>query len=250
MKNTETEKIYLKKSRKTEFHSDESWAVSYSDLLMVLMSFFIVFFKINDEESVRQESFNNVLLKLEKVATVKKVTKVEDKLDRNSETAKKSNRTIVNIELGKNTSNTRELASFSKKLKADNVSESFKGNKNEATVGNEKLEINIDLANNLYGLGMYDVNSEVQKQLDKIINIVKNDISGLQLIIIGHTDKLRFNKASKGVINNNLILSSLRAAKAVEYLVGQGLPEEKVFVQGLNGQPRDTRSLTVRLREL
>ncbi len=241
---------FSKRSKKHSHEDGEGWAVSYSDLLMVLMSFFIVFYSVNDSEEIKKESFNNVLIKLKSLGEIQQLNKENSALS--------DSKVYLNLKLDINDlpskTKSRELASLKRNSMADSLSKSFKGVKDSEVAkdeqfANKKVEVEIDLPHNIYKRGAYSVDSEVKKHLDKITHILKDDLKGLQIIIVGHTDKTKF-KETQQVINNNLILSSLRAAKAVEYLISIGLPEEKVFVQGLNGQPRDSRSLSVRLREI
>lgn len=219
-------------------HDNEGWAVSYSDLLMVLMSFFIVYFNINNEKSNKRDHLHSLILKLEKIGKLEHVVLPQVG----------TNKDKLRLRLNTNEEANRIPSSINLDTIAGNISNGFTKNGELNKIG--KLEIDIDLPKDIYETGKFEINNQVQGELRKVLSLVKDDIDSIQLVIIGHTDKLPFHKNNKNIVNNNLILSSLRAAKAVEFLVGNGLPESKVFVQGLNDQPRNTRSLSVRLREI
>lgn len=204
----------VRKKVNTHYEVSEGWAVSYSDLLMVLMSFFILYFNIDGKKSDHEE-FQKIILTLENDPTIKKEFKTLERIPANN-----SKKDIIN-----------------------GISNAF-GNKKAKE--NINKEITINLPKNIYNIGEYSLNKSVQKNLDHILNLISDKKRNIDFFIIGHTDNLKFKK-NKEVLNSNLALSSMRAVKAVEYMLKKGINSKQIFVQGLDGQPRNTRSLSIRM---
>ncbi len=204
----------VKKARRTNhYENSEGWAVSYSDLLMVLMSFFIIYFNLND------------------VGKNDHIQKLAFKL-MNSDVLKDQN-FVVNPE--------RKIAT---KDIGESLNISFNNSKKiEKPIYKEFI---IDLPPNIYDIGKYDLSQSVVQKLESVFKLLEEHKEKLDVYFIGHTDSLKF-KENKEVINSNLILSSMRAARAVEFAIKKGFDENQVFVQGLKARPRDTRSLSIRL---
>lgn len=241
--------------KRSKLHLDhsEGWAVSYSDLLMVLMSFFIIYFSINDKNSSGNAELNSVILKLAKVSNLEGI---DDKYLGNKEKTKvfKMKFKKANLEdpLG-GISSDNKIKSIIEKERSKGLDRSIASaftNKSQMVAPGKKasLEVELDLPDNLYGIGKYEVNNSVKSELKRFLKVIGNDLKSIQIVVTGHTDSLVFNEKNKRVVNNNLILSSMRAAKAVEYLVANGVSKDLILVQGLHDQPRNTRSLSLRVR--
>ena len=217
-----TKKARRRKKGHTSFETDEGWAVSYSDLLMVLMSFFIIYFNIDSSKESTKSEFKKIVLQLENITKTKKVS--------------------ANF-ASKEEPKDREPASNKNIGLSGLLAES-----NEKTI-EKKKEILIDLSDNLYGRNQFNLNKSVKSELDQVLDVIDASKNKLNIIFIGHTDKVKFNKSSTEVINNNIVLSSMRAARAVEYAIGKGFSNDQVFVQGTSQQNRNSRSLSIKLLE-
>ncbi len=199
-------------ARKTYYyHDSEGWAVSYSDLLMVLMSFFIIYFNIDGGDNTPLQKLAFELM--------------EDK-------SLKDQSFIVNP--------SREVAGNSL---TEGLNIGFNNKPTEKPIYKEFI---IDLPPNIYSVGNYELSNQAKEKLNKVFNLIEKYKADLDIYFIGHTDSQKFKK-NKEIINSNLILSSMRSARAVEYAIKNGFDENQVYVQGLKGRPRDTRSLSLRL---
>ena len=69
-----------------------------------------------------------------------------------------------------------------------------------------------------------DLRRDVKRYLDRLIAYVKEDPSVLSIYIDGHTD-------SQGVRNENLLKSQRRAERILDYLLEQGLEQEKIVTR-------------------
>lgn len=276
-----------RKRRKTNMHHEdgEGWAVSYSDMLMVLMSFFIIFFNLDDSPPSHLTGLIEVLrddsLSFEMKNDVDKV-KSEGYVKKGTDSGRgiaavNKNAEVRGGELGK------KLSTFfnptTKKGESDYPP--YKGNGHAGTMpkgiqggvtysrikpkkqkvgkwgsilekNDNKSEykggIVIDFQDNLYRLGGYQLDQKSQKEIQRILKMILPYKDGLNVVFIGHSDSVPL-KSAKKTIDSNMILSTMRAAKAVEYAVDNGFDPLWVSSQGLAQNTRNTRSLSIRIME-
>ncbi|MBF0315980.1 MAG: hypothetical protein HQK50_08770 [Oligoflexia bacterium] len=203
--------------RKSKRETSSSWAISYADFLMVLLSFFVIFFSTNPK---------TILFQLTKVVN-------EDKKLRPVSTPSQS------MALPATTTSTSlptvaRLQSVKVQLKRSNINTSFKGNK-----------LILQFPHNIYSLGQYD---PPEKLINDIVTILKSHKKNLIVTVIGYTDQKQFTQKNKTLINDNLTLAGLRAAKAASYLQ-KNLPFMQIKTQGESGLTRETRSISFVVEE-
>lgn len=264
------------KSRRKKGHEEggESWAVSYADLLMVLMSFFIIFFSQDEKDSS-----NNLLSKIisglhtqtgaqiideEGKPVVAKSAKffpgfsgkdtdddVEAEVTINTNSVLERSPASVQTETIKDISSGTNFKLIISRIKSTNIDlqekESTASNSKE-NLDHSKLGLQIDLNENIYHPGSYILTNSAQTQLDKILVGLSPYKGKINLVFVGHTDDIPI-KGGKKVIESNMILSSLRASKAVEFAISKGFSPYWVSAQGLAEFSRNTRSLSLRVME-
>ena len=87
------------------------------------------------------------------------------------------------------------------------------------------IKDSVTISENIYyNSGEYQILPEAKKQLDKIVNIMKNDPQ-LMVEIMSHTD-------SRSSSDYNMKLSQDRAKATVDYFIAQGIPKERVSGKG------------------
>jgi flagellar motor protein MotB len=274
-----------RRRRSTMHHEDgEGWAVSYSDMLMVLMSFFIIFFNLDDSppshlsgllENLRNDSLSFELkdegesknhddLKLKAAskrspASVIKESKTDGGALGKTLTNFFSGSSIESKDIkakGDGSPNNLETMPTGlkggiafkkiepKKLKDDKWSKIL----NDKESSNYKGGVVIDFRNNLYPLGQYELKKDSKKEIERVLKLIEPYKEGLSIVFIGHSDSVPVTSKRK-TIDSNMILSTLRAAKAVEYAVEKGFDPLWVSSQGLAEYTRNTRSLSIRVME-
>lgn len=87
-----------------------------------------------------------------------------------------------------------------------------------------------------------------KKKLEKLFKVLKPYQDYINVVFVRHTDQVPI-KNKFGIIDSNLTLSHLRAAKAVEFAINSGFNPMWVSSQGLSKFTRNTRSLSVRIME-
>jgi flagellar motor protein MotB len=189
-------------------HSAESWAVSYADFLMVLLSFFIVFYSF-DEKSV----LHNVVVSISKTTGG----------------AVDSNKTGA---MGGDVPD----GIFNHKVLTE-VSAMFRDAKVEAVVSKERIVV--DLPDNIYPIGGYKVPAE---KLDAILKSLEKYQAELSITVMGHADGVGFQNKTR-VVKDNLTLSSMRAAYASSH-IQEVLPQAQVWIQASDDSKRKTRSIS------
>lgn len=273
----------------------EGWAVSYSDMLMVILSFFIIFYNTEEgkgetagavESLVHQLRLDQLSLEIDPVTgqvVDKKVVAQEPEqiipgFPKGTGTEEKKvdelSRKIASFFSGKKKKQqggfgkkeglgsgenmgddvgikdeldgvtftmiepkkTREDGKWNRILKQTNDPSAYKGG------------ILIDFKDDLYGRGSVDLSIKAMAEIKRVLDLVKPYEKKLNIVFIGHTDSIPF-KGSRGMVNSNMILSSLRAAKAVEFAIDRGFDHMWVSSQGLSKHVRNTRSLSIRIME-
>lgn len=193
--------------------SDSSWAISFSDILMIVLCFFVVFFET-------EENFSLIKTKIEKVVGSK---------------SGEYPRPGTGLDI-----------TAPKHIK---IAEVLKDLPVTLTISPKK-EIVIDLPNNIYPIGYYSPNAEVKKITKKILDALAGFKNEIYLTVVGHTDQIPWaKKHHQRIINTDLRLGSMRAVYAAEYIIKQDiLPSDSVLIAGKQSHSRDTRSLSFAIR--
>ncbi len=220
-KNVDLSNLIIRPQRK--LGEDDSlqflWAVSYSDLLMVLLSFFIVFFDPNKEESKsRLAVVSRSLEKLKGVAVAKTSVPV-------------SSPSAVAFNGLKEV----KLSLDSSRIKYHSF-------------GSNSDSITIDFPDGFYGPGKYEVTREIREKLSEVLSAIQASKSSVRLVFVGHTDSMPLNVLlHKNVLNSNQDLSGIRASRALNFAREMGFAANQLTTEGAGSEIRNTRSLSIRI---
>ena len=237
-----------KKSGCEEDSLEFLWAVSYSDMLMVLVSFFIIYFNINAVEKERSVApidqlkfmLHEKLNAQEMIPSTGKVV-VPDNPEK-----------IIQAKIGKIINGINRQISVNEETR-DHTSLLMTDLKNleKKEIGVETVPfkgIVIDFPDNIYELGQFELNDKVENDISLLLDTLKSYQDNFNFVFIGHSDSMPL-KASRKIIKDNLTLSSLRAIKAVELAISKGINPMWVSAQGMDKYSRSTRSLSLRIIE-
>ena len=196
------------RSKKVEAaHGDShGWAVSYADLLMVLLSFFVLYF------SFAEENPNTVHEKMQRMALAMKGLP-QDALPGRKPQAE-------------------DLADLEKYLKIDGVT---------VTQVDDKLVL--DLEKSVFRPADFVMSPSVRTQVDAVMAKLMPLKEGLALTVIGHADALGLRPRNE-FLQDNFDLSSLRALRALKYVLGKGFPETHASARAASHFDRNTRSIS------
>jgi flagellar motor protein MotB len=197
------------------------WAVSYSDLLMVLMSFFVIYFSFDDSSSAKTGILN-----------IAKSMKGEVVAGSSADAGTMKNGHDGGV--GSYAKGTNE--SFRKRLEELNVKVETPGS---------ALMLNLD--SDIFALGQFELNDQTQTQLKEILKIVEPYKNEIEIVVIGHSDTKHIGRKNN-YLTNNFDLSSLRALKALQFVIDQGFPSEQISAQGAGENARNSRSISLKIQ--
>ena len=209
----------LRVTRKTnvhvQSHGGEGWAISYADMLMVLLSFFVMFFSLKDEhpETFDQE-LKKISMSMEAGAKDKKAVKGAEPAAPMKEPAAK---------------NYSELASA---LKIQGVS-----------VIDEKTQLVVTLDDAAFKSAGFSPNRAIRGRVDEIMQKLKPFNKSIQLTVVGHTDSRRLVPRNE-FLADNFDLSSLRALHVLKYVLARGFPERRATARAAASFDRAARSVS------
>jgi flagellar motor protein MotB len=218
-----------------DFPEDEghSWAVSYADFLMTLLSFFIIFFSINGDDEKLQ--LKTLLAKMRQEQN----EEIKLKTDTN---AKKT------IFMPNN--NAHDGLPRSKKY-GDLRSDQFENSLTRLGITIEYMEDGgffvLKLPNDMYAPGEISLNSNAKEIMKKFFHTIKPFENEVDVTIIGHTDQEQVSKRNPAsLIQSNFDISVLRASKALQFAVNDlEISVERLSAKGTADTKRSTRSLSI-----
>lgn len=209
----------------TKFHLEDDtghlWAVSYADFLMVLLSFFILFFSVN---------------KKDKDTIISIISQVKQKgLGSGQEGTKgvgSASRTTAGV------GNPAQPKAIVEELKGKLTAIKWEVNDKEKSV-------TFLLDDEIFGRGQVELGSEGREKLKMLLELLKPYVADVDLVFVGHTDSRPVKSDHIAGVSNNFDLSALRAAHAVKLAMGMGLPKDSLFTHGSADNTRSTKSLSV-----
>lgn len=206
----------LKPSRKprverfeaSEGISDDShsWAVSYADFLMVLLSFFVIFFSIDGD---KKEQIFDRLVAGQPAPNADKKPNGSDKIPEG----------VTAVVSG--------------------IDGLF------VSRPDEKQKIYIYFEDNIYSPGQLDLKDLQVEKLKGILTQLEPFMKEINITFIGHTDNTTVSVSRNRFINDNFDLSSLRATKALQQAVKAGFNPERMFAKGVAEHARGSRTLSL-----
>lgn len=189
----------------TEDENSHLWAVAYSDLLMVLLSFFILFFSIDNTQR------DNLIIDL-----------------------------------------ARGIASEAKGLPTDPAAVSANAlymdlKKLDIHLVQEKENLTINFRNELFKPGKYQIDKAHAVEITKALELLAQHKNKINIYFEGHADSTPILHAKNNVVQDNFVLSSLRATQALQLARKMGFPEKQLFAQASSSNTRNSRSLSIRI---
>lgn len=195
-----------------------TWAVSYSDLLMVLMSFFVMFFQFTPEKT--------------KTIIQQLAVTVGAKGDGDG--------------LARPPAATPETATAKPSLEATLV-ETFKASNLDVSVEKTGDSLSILLPDDIYRPRGFKVTDELKTVLTGVLERIRPYSQDLDIYFVGHADA---DPVSQGntYLTDNFSLSAMRATHALQFALEAGFPKTHLFAQGGAENLRNSRTLSVKVR--
>ncbi len=201
------------------------WAVSYSDLLMVLLSFFVLFFSYGEKEKETKDSITKMVRRFETVTapvegsatTVAKAPTVSPKAETAAEKLTLSQQLL-------------------KVLPADRI---------QANLDGDSIVLRFGL--NAYAPGQVRPPTAIQPQLNQLTDILKPYLDEVDIVVVGHADTQKVQRNRKR-FSDNLEISLARSVRAVRYLENRGIPLAKMRSLGTGDQEIASRTISIILK--
>lgn len=201
-----------------EDENQHLWAVSYSDFLMALLSFFILFFSVDSNQRSKL---------IMQIAS-------EIKGDPSS-TGLKDPGSVTGQGYGE-AQYGRMPTSLKKAL-----------SEYEIQVDENQESLVINLPNDFYAPGQYKISENSKNKVDVILNLLLPYQKSIKLYFEGHADSTPLIHSKNNVIVDNFVLSSLRASSFLELARIKGFNEKHLFIQAASSNTRNSRSLSIRI---
>lgn len=220
----------------SEVNAEEShlWAISYSDLLMVLMSFFIIFF--STEETKRKTMLEEIAVALNPDAALNA---------KDGTVGGKEVRTGM-----KNTDGENGLAAKGQSIQqvAAIITTALKNS--EVSLSEIKdASIHVQFERNTFHPRQYKLSQKLKNDIGLLMRTTQPFADRIRLTFIGHSDSSRLAKKQDTIITDNYVLSALRANEAMQYAAALGAPRESLYLQGSASNTLDSRTISVRIEQ-
>jgi flagellar motor protein MotB len=237
-------------------HGGEGWAVSYADLLMVLLSFFVMFFTFKEENPDTVEAQVIKVARAMQGEIKEKPTPQPDIKDDETYEAVSEDQAGVPIpsgqakeipkgqsdptktEVGVTNSTAPKieddprLLEISKALQIDGV-----------RVTNDKSQLVVTMNNSAFEPASYLLSISLQARINDVLRQLKPYYGTIQLTVVGHADRSNLRSRSD-LLQDNFDLSSIRALRVLKYVVNRGFPENRASARASSFFDRDARSVT------
>lgn len=193
------------------YDDGHSWAVSYADFLMVLLSFFVIFFSLDpsQKDSIIDEVAQKTSFKAGKGG-------------------KEKDRTIASV---------ATLPEGVNKI-GDELDGFF-------VERDKKQKLFIYFDDDIYPPGKIDLPRAQIEKLKAILAQLAPYHNEINVIFVGHTDDQAVARSRSRYLTDNFDLSSLRATRALQQAVKANFDPRHMYAQGVAEHTRGTRTLSL-----
>ncbi len=196
------------------------WAVAYADLLMVLLSFFTLFYSASTNTKGRG------LLEL----AISMKGQVGAAGGSTASAAASTNAT------GLKRTAADAMFDLSDRLKPFSVESKWQG-----------TSLALHFPDDSFKAGSHSIEKELDQELTEVQAALGPHIDRLEFVVIGHADRKPLVPRN-AYVRDNFDLSTQRALSAMRRLQALGLPRERLMIQGAADNDRAQRSLTLMIR--
>jgi flagellar motor protein MotB len=196
------------------------WAISYADFLMVLLSFFVIFFSM--DKGKRSDLVLKIASQIGGAGAKGSGNAVASGVD----------------EHGVAKMTPANLAALKTKVR-------LLFPESSAVVKAENDKIIVDFADDFYSLGSYELSGQSQEDLLKLLNTLKDYQAQIAIGFVGHTDKVPVRHEAERGLESNLDISVIRGSRALSLAVKNGFNSSHLYATGAGSQLRNSRSLSI-----
>lgn len=215
----------IRVTRKSNVHvhagDGHGWAVSYADLLMVLLSFFILYFNFSDGTGPGngEAEFRRIVF-----------------AGKGASSAQGSGSGTGNNRKPAMTNQTEGVADLAEKLKVKGVN---------LTAESDRIVIDLERAS--FDSGEFAIPKMMASEVDEMIEILKPHLKDITITVIGHTDPRPLRPRSR-LLQDNFDLSSVRALTVLKYMIKSGIPGNRGSARAASSYDRAARAVSLEVR--
>ncbi len=229
-----------------EVHEDENahlWAVSYADFLMALLSFFILFYSVDEQK--RDSLILNISQQLAEStgATAAGAGAGAGKGPGSG--------AGLGAGQGSGTAGSAEFASVDPEeiAKARHVPRTLLQalESMDVKIDQEQEFLVVNFPDNMFSKGKYSIQKRNMALLAKFFEVAKPYNGSFNFYFEGHTDNSPLRRHKTRVLSDNYVLSSMRGFAALKEAKKAGFEPKYLFVQANSSNTRNSRSLSIRL---
>ncbi len=210
------------------------WAVSYADLLMVLLAFFVIFFSFDPKSESQTDGLRALAMGLKQLSGAERASESPAGA---SATPTEDFFAGATSQTGAGESPNAPVADIKKQLADVAV----------ASVEFRGQDLFLLLPDDIFELGDYQLTPVIQEDLRRIADVLKDHKDNIRLVVMGHSDSVAFSRRRNEFLGDNFDLSSLRALRALQYLLTLGFRHESISAQGAADGMRSSRTLSIRI---
>ncbi|NCN40014.1 hypothetical protein GW916_02065 [bacterium] len=207
-------------------HEESVWAVSYADLLLVLLAFFVVFSSF-DEKSEQDNILKSVALNLQRVTGGQSTANGQNSRE------PQSNNATIGVTKGLH-AGYAEVLNRLPSLSGFEISE-------------ESKKITLQFQPNIFSAGQFLISEELGKDILSIYEALGEDRTNMHITIVGHSDDSTLRHKTP-LVGDNFDLSAIRALQALKKLRELGFPEQQLSVKASSFYQRNVRSLSMEIQ--
>jgi flagellar motor protein MotB len=208
-----------------EDENQHLWAVSYSDFLMALLSFFILFFSI--ETPQREEMILRISSSFESKGAV-------------------PGGTGSGNGLGPGPGEIRGIASAEKHTTLSGASFAQFADLN-VNVDKNKQSLIVNFPDDFFEPGRHQIDPKHAKLIINFLEVLKPYQNKIHIFFEGHSDTQPLQKHKNDIVVDNYVLSSLRAASALRVAQNFGFAASDLFINAAASNIRNSRTLSVKI---
>lgn len=235
-------------------HEESAWAISYADLLLVLLAFFVIFSSFDETEDK-----DAALLKLAQNLSSSGAFQNAG----GSGTQGGNSGSNINIGYGSGSGNGAGSSSgqgngagsggrgpSGSTGVVDYHRTLFQGLGSLASIELAELDqkLVLQFQNDIFPKGQFSLPTDLQEDLLQIYTSLKDQKQNIHITLVGHADRSRLRSRKNPVLNDNFDLSAIRALQALKVLRGLGFPEEQMSIKASSFHERDVRSLSMEIK--
>ncbi len=239
----------VRRHRKEHEGENFSWAVSYSDLLMVLMSFFIVLLQLEPGTSGPSDA-QSVLSAIKNEFSRTSVASMPSVVPTGATTTGVATTGITATGVATTRTITATTGGGTGIKTGFQQITTALAEQNIVYVENSKEGfLTVELESNLYGKGQVELSPQAEGELESVFKVLEPHLATIGIVVVGHSDSISVaqSRDRPNYLNSNLAFSSLRALIGSQYLTQLGVSPDQIKIEATDSFQRNTRSLSVKV---